>query len=65
MHMIPANAVVARALKDVEADAAVRFKGFLVNVDADDGWRWRSSLSRDDTGNGACEVVVVDSIEVL
>jgi hypothetical protein len=22
-----------------------------------DNWRWRSSLTRDDTGNGVCELI--------
>ena len=29
---------------------------------AADGWRWRSSLTRDDSGGGACELVYVCSI---
>jgi hypothetical protein len=40
----------------------VRIDGWLVQVDANDGWHWRSSLSREDTGGGACEVVYVCSI---
>jgi hypothetical protein len=31
---------------------------------APDGWRWRSSLTREDVGNGACELVWVERIEV-
>ena len=29
---------------------------------APDGWRWRSSLTREDTGAGACELVWVERI---
>jgi hypothetical protein len=36
-----------------------------VEADTGDGWRWRSSLRRDDRGNGACELVYACSIEVL
>jgi len=65
MHMIPADAQVARALGAVRADDRVRIRGWLVEAGADDGWRWRSSLSRDDTGSGACELVYVCAIELL
>ena len=33
-----------------------------IQVEADDGWRWRSSTTREDTGDGACEVVYVCGI---
>ena len=63
MHMIPANAAVARKLNQVRPGHIVRLRGYLVAVSADDGWQWRSSLSRTDTGNGACELMWVESVE--
>ena len=65
MHMIPANPEVERALKDVRVGQIVRVSGYLVEIVGDDGWRWRSSLTRTDTGNGACELVWVEHLEVL
>lgn len=62
MHMIPANAAAAAALARVDAGDDVRIDGWLVEVRARDGWRWRSSTSRADTGDGACEVVLVCSV---
>ena len=64
MHMIPANASVARRLKEIRPGQIVRLQGYLVAISADDGWKWRSSLSRTDTGNGACELVWVESVEI-
>ena len=64
MHMIPSDAEVARALRQVRAGDRVRIEGWLVEAAAPDGWRWRSSLTREDTGNGACELVYVCAIEV-
>ena len=64
MHMIPANAEVARTLRGVRRDDRVRIDGWLVQVDAPDGWRWRSSTTRDDTGAGACELVYVCAIRI-
>lgn len=65
MHMLPASHEVAEQLKSVRAGQQLRFKGYLVKVDADDGWHWRSSMTRNDQGAGACEVVLVDTIEPI
>ena len=64
MHMIPASDEVAAALNRIKRDDRVRIDGWLVQVDADDGWRWRSSLTRDDSGGGggACELVFVCAV---
>lgn len=59
MHMIPSNDAVGNALESLEDDDRVRIDGWLVQVEAQDGWRWRSSLTREDQGGGACEVVYV------
>lgn len=64
MHMIPFDAATARALRGIRAGDRVRIDGWLVEAAAPDGWRWRSSLTRDDVGSGACEVVYVCAIEV-
>lgn len=64
MHMIPANEAVERTLKRVSRHDMVRLKGFLVAVNSPDGWEWRSSLSRSDTGDGACELVFVEAVEI-
>lgn len=59
MHMIPADAGVAEALSRVRPGQTVRLRGWLVEVRGADGWTWRSSLSREDSGDGGCEVVYV------
>lgn len=65
MHMLPADDRVAAALRDVEAGERVRIDGWLVQVNTPDGWRWRSSLTREDSGGGACEVVYVCAVSQL
>lgn len=65
MHMIPANEVVRDALFDAKTGDEIQFKGFLVSIFADDGWSWDSSMTRDDTGNGACEVILVDDFRIM
>lgn len=64
MHMIPADAVVARELRRVRTGDVVTLTGFLVEADKADGWRWRSSLTRNDTGGGACELVYLRDITI-
>ena len=62
MHMIPASPEAATQLARVREGDRVQIDGWLVEAAAPDGWHWRSSLTRDDSGSGACEVVYVCSI---
>ena len=64
MHMVPANAAVERTLRNVRSGQRVKFSGYLIEVRAPDGWHWKSSLTREDTGAGACELVWVEQIAV-
>lgn len=62
MHMIPAAPAVRDALLRVKRHELVELSGYLVEIRREDGWHWRSSTTRDDTGGGACEVVWVDGV---
>jgi hypothetical protein len=64
MHMIPSVKGIAKTLKQLRDGDLVNIRGWLVDVDHDSGWFWRTSMSRDDTGAGACEIVYVESIVV-
>jgi len=63
MHMIPADDDIERRLKSTRAGNLVRIKGYLVEATSKEGFRWKSSLSRSDTGAGACELIWVESLE--
>ena len=63
MHMIPADDDIERRLKSTRAGNLVHIKGYLVEATTKDGFRWKSSLSRSDTGAGACELIWVESLE--
>ncbi|MCE5364838.1 hypothetical protein [Pseudomonas anguilliseptica] len=65
MHMIPATAEVAKTLSKLKPGQQIRLAGQLVRVDGDDGYRWISSLSREDTGDGACELIWVENLQVV
>lgn len=64
-HILPANENLAEAVEDVEPGDLVELNGFLVNVDGtrrrEKVW-WHSSLTRDDTGDGSCEVLWLTSM---
>lgn len=62
MHLIAADRNVAAKIADVRRGQLVHMRGYLVRADANDGWHWISSLSREDTGGGACEVFFVQEL---
>lgn len=62
MHMIPSNYNILKALQTIKAGDDVRIDGWLVEARGKDGWRWRSSTNRGDTGQGGCEVVYVCAV---
>ena len=63
MHLIPANQEINTQLKRLRVGQVATLKGRLVNVARADGWRWSSSLSRDDAGGGSCELMYVEMVE--
>ncbi|HEU4664762.1 MAG TPA: hypothetical protein VFS55_12110 [Dokdonella sp.] len=63
LHAIPADPAIARSLARVRVGDVVELRGRLVEASRADGWRWRSSLSREDSGGGACELMLVESIQ--
>ncbi len=65
VHLIPANETVADALKQVDVDEVVSMEGYLVDARGKDGRLWKTSLSRDDTGQGACELFYVEKLHIL
>lgn len=64
MHLIHSDDNIEKQIKSVKTGNLVHFKGYLVKVTKPGGWKWQSSLSRTDTGNGACEVVFVKEFEI-
>ena len=65
-HLLPADPLVAEAVLRARKGDQVRFKGWLVSYGIKGApYARRSSLSRNDRGNGACEVVYVTEFEIL
>lgn len=65
MHMVPPDDDMESRLKRLRPGQIVRIQGWLVDIRGPDGFTWSTSLRRDDTGAGACEIVYVETLELL
>jgi hypothetical protein len=63
-HVIPADAGVGKQLARLRVGQVVHLRGLLVDATRDDGAWMHTSLSRSDTGAGACEVMLVEELQV-
>jgi hypothetical protein len=64
-HVIPASSMVRERIRRLRVGEVVRFRGLLVDARRDDGASIRTSLTRKDSGAGACEVLYVEEVETL
>ena len=64
MHLIPADKSVRRAIAKARPGNLIVLVGKLVNVSGPSGFSWKTSMTRNDTGSGACEVVYVERFAV-
>jgi hypothetical protein len=65
MHLIPASDEIFDRMKSARVGDLVTMRGYLVSIATTDGWSWDSSLSRGDTGRGACELMWVETFTIL
>jgi hypothetical protein len=64
MHLIAADDSIGRAIKRTRVGDIVSFDGYLVEADWPNGAKAVSSLTRGDTGAGACEIVWVENFSI-
>ena len=62
-HCLPATPELCKKLLAVRRHDLVVLEGYLVEIVGPDDYRWRSSLTRDDTGGSACEVVWLTALD--
>ena len=62
-HVIPSDGVVRRELARLRVGQVVHLRGELVDGVRDDGAYVRTSLTRADSGAGACEILLVESVD--
>lgn len=65
MHLIPSSAEIEETIKAIKPGQIIELSGDLVEARSADGYYWKSSLTREDTGAGACELIYVKAISVL
>ena len=63
VHVIPADRSAVKALQRIRPGHVVELSGYLVEVQMAGG-SWASSLSREDTGDGACEIMWVEQVSI-
>ena len=63
MHFIPSTPALKAKLESIVIGQIVHIEGALVNAHAEDGWSWKTSMSRKDDGAGSCEVIWLTSLE--
>lgn len=63
-HLLPGSSRVATALARVRRGDVVRLEGDLVDIDGPEGFAWKTSLTRTDTGAGACETLYVRALTI-
>lgn len=64
MHLIAADDSIGRAIKRTRVGDVVTFDGYLVEADWPSGRKAVSSLTRNDTGAGSCEIVWVETFSI-
>ncbi len=64
IHAIPANGEVESQLATVRRGQILTLHGFLVDVRGPSGLRWNTSLTREDSGDGACEIMWIEAVEI-
>lgn len=65
VHIIPSSSAIAARCKSLRTGSLVHLGGDLVEATGPGINFWRSSLSRTDTGNGACELMWVKEVSIL
>jgi hypothetical protein len=64
MHLVPATKELEGRIKRLRPGQIVTIGGYLVDVNGPRGFQWNTSRTRTDTGDGACEIVWVETLDV-
>jgi hypothetical protein len=64
-HIIPKDEELEDKFDKVYKGSLIEMKGYLIKVTAADGWHWISSLRRDDTAGGSCELLWVEDLKIF
>lgn len=66
-HIIPGTYSLLNKLDSIEVGQIISLEGYLVNIEGNDHghnvW-WHSSLTRNDSGDGSCELFYINKLSV-
>jgi hypothetical protein len=65
LHLIPSTGAIAAQCKSLRTGELIHLSGLLVEATGPGIGTWHSSLTRSDSGNGACELVWVEELSPL
>jgi hypothetical protein len=65
VHIIPKDETIEKKFDEVYKGSLIEMKGYLVEITNSEGWRWKSSLKRDDTAGGSCELFWVEDLIIF
>ena len=63
VHLIPADHKIESQLKHIRRNDTVQLEGYLVSAHFKSG-SWTSSLTREDAGDGSCEIMYVTKASI-
>ena len=65
-HLVTDSNIIRKNINNIKVGDQIRIKGKLVNYQqSDSNFIRKSSTTRTDTGNGACEVIFVEDFETI
>lgn len=65
LHIVPDNELLKKKLSGLKAGDIVSLEGYLVDVKDDENQVWITSRVRDDSGDGACEILLLKNFSII
>lgn len=64
-HLLTHDEFIRNQLEEINIGDQIRIEGWLASYSNDQGGFRGTSITRKDTGNGACETIYVNNVEIL
>lgn len=65
LHLVPDTPAIAAQLENLKRGDVVSLAGYLTDIKDDNQFVWPTSRSRKDSGDGACEIVLVKRVSLI
>ncbi len=64
-HLLSSDKVIRNKIKDISVGDQIYIKGWLSEYASEGGSKRGTSITREDSGNGACETIFVTEFDIL